>query len=101
MIEELAADAKGTPGAKLSAGRELVAGAELVAATDVEHPLLTPMGAAAVFGPQKGADRDTVRILGSGWPPGRSNSTMRRSRDQRPRSGGRHTPDPRAGACGP
>jgi glycerate kinase len=29
---------------------------ELIAATDVEHPLLGPMGAARVFGPQKGAD---------------------------------------------
>ncbi len=47
----------------MSAGRELVAGVELIAATDVEHPLLGPMGAAAVFGPQKGADPDTVRIL--------------------------------------
>ncbi len=32
-----------------------LAGVELVAATDVEHPLLGPHGAAAVFGPQKGA----------------------------------------------
>jgi glycerate kinase len=36
---------------------------ELIAATDVEHPLLGPMGAAAVFGPQKGADPATVRLL--------------------------------------
>jgi glycerate kinase len=47
----------------LSAGRKLLAGVELIAATDVEHPLLGPMGAAAVFGPQKGADPDTVRVL--------------------------------------
>jgi glycerate kinase len=47
----------------LSAGRKLLAGIELIAATDVEHPLLGPMGAAAVFGPQKGADPDTVRVL--------------------------------------
>jgi len=47
----------------LAAGRTLVAGVELIAATDVEHPLLGPMGAAAVFGPQKGADPDTVRVL--------------------------------------
>ena len=47
----------------LEAGRKLLAGVELVAATDVEHPLLGPKGAAAVFGPQKGADPDTVRVL--------------------------------------
>jgi glycerate kinase len=47
----------------LNAGRERLAGVELIAATDVEHPLLGPMGAAAVFGPQKGADPDTVRLL--------------------------------------
>ena len=54
MIEELGG---------LEAGRELLADVELIAATDVEHPLLGPMGAAAVFGPQKGADPDTVRVL--------------------------------------
>jgi glycerate kinase len=47
----------------LSAARELLAGVELIAASDVEHPLLGPMGAAAVFGPQKGADPDTVAVL--------------------------------------
>jgi glycerate kinase len=54
----------------LGAGRKLLAGVELVAATDVEHPLLGPKGAAAVFGPQKGADPDTVHVLEqrlSGW----------------------------------
>ena len=35
----------------------------LVAASDVENPLLGPLGAAAVFGPQKGADPDTVGRL--------------------------------------
>ena len=43
----------------------LLAGVELIAATDVEHPLLGPMGAAAVFGPQKGADPDTVARPGA------------------------------------
>jgi glycerate kinase len=47
----------------LTAARKLLAGVELIAATDVEHPLLGPMGAATVFGPQKGADADTVRVL--------------------------------------
>ena len=36
---------------------------ELIAASDVEHPLLGDMGAATVFGPQKGADPDTVAVL--------------------------------------
>jgi len=47
----------------LQAARELLADVELIAATDVEHPLLGPMGAAHVFGPQKGADPDTVAAL--------------------------------------
>jgi glycerate kinase len=61
MIEELGG---------LRAARALLADVELIAATDVEHPLLGPMGAAAVFGPQKGADPDTVRVLEqrlTGW----------------------------------
>jgi glycerate kinase len=40
-----------------------LAGIDLIAATDVEHPLLGPTGAAAVFGPQKGADPATVARL--------------------------------------
>jgi glycerate kinase len=47
----------------LAAARKLLARVELVAATDVEHRLLGPMGAAAVFGPQKGADPATVGVL--------------------------------------
>jgi glycerate kinase len=39
------------------------AGIPLVVATDVDAPLLGPNGAAAVFGPQKGADRDQVLDL--------------------------------------
>ncbi len=47
----------------LATARELLADVELIAATDVEHPLLGPMGAASVFGPQKGADPETVLLL--------------------------------------
>lgn len=47
----------------LASARARLAGVELIAATDVEHPLLGPMGAAEVFGPQKGADPDTVKLL--------------------------------------
>ncbi|PRC47130.1 hypothetical protein C6A85_86550, partial [Mycobacterium sp. ITM-2017-0098] len=47
----------------LTAAGDLLAGVELIAASDVEHPLLGPMGAAVVFGPQKGADPDTVAVL--------------------------------------
>jgi glycerate 2-kinase len=42
---------------------ELPAGAELVAALDVRNPLLGPDGAAAVYGPQKGATPDQMREL--------------------------------------
>lgn len=45
------------------AAARALAGVDLVAATDVEHPLLGPTGAAAVFGPQKGADPATVNRL--------------------------------------
>jgi glycerate kinase len=40
-----------------------LADVDLIAATDVEHPLLGPRGAAHVFGPQKGADPATVAQL--------------------------------------
>lgn len=39
---------------------------ELVAACDVDSPLLGPLGAAATFAPQKGADPPTVRHLERG-----------------------------------
>lgn len=45
------------------AGRPRLDAIELVAATDVDNPLLGPQGAARVFGPQKGAGRDTVAGL--------------------------------------
>ncbi|OBJ67571.1 glycerate kinase [Mycobacterium sp. 1274756.6] len=47
----------------LIAARRSLADVDLVAATDVDHPLLGPWGAARVFGPQKGADRATVTLL--------------------------------------
>ncbi|MDZ4264479.1 MAG: glycerate kinase [Mycobacterium sp.] len=47
----------------LTAAKALLDGIELIAASDVEHPLLGPRGAASVFGPQKGADPDTVAVL--------------------------------------
>jgi glycerate 2-kinase len=47
----------------LRAARQRLAGVELIAASDVEYPLLGPWGAAAVFGPQKGADPATVAVL--------------------------------------
>ncbi len=47
----------------LAAARDLLANVDLIAASDVEHPLLGPRGAAAVFGPQKGADPATVEAL--------------------------------------
>ncbi|MGV0636138.1 glycerate kinase [Mycolicibacillus trivialis] len=47
----------------LIAARRALAELDVVAATDVDHPLLGPWGAARVFGPQKGADRATVTLL--------------------------------------
>ena len=42
------------------------AGIDLRVATDVRNPLLGPMGAARVFGPQKGADQATIAFLERG-----------------------------------
>ena len=47
----------------LERAKARMAPVELIAASDVEHPLLGDMGAATVFGPQKGADPDTVAVL--------------------------------------
>jgi len=47
----------------LRRAREALAGIELVALCDVDNPLTGPLGAAAVFGPQKGADPEAVQIL--------------------------------------
>ena len=41
-------------------------GVDLVAANDVRNPLLGPDGAAAVYGPQKGAGPEDVRLLEAG-----------------------------------
>jgi glycerate 2-kinase len=47
----------------LPAARRSLADVELIAACDVEYPLVGPWGAARVFGPQKGADPETVAVL--------------------------------------
>jgi glycerate 2-kinase len=39
---------------------------EIVIASDVQNPLTGPDGAAAVYGPQKGADAEQVRLLDAG-----------------------------------
>ena len=49
----------------LSRLRDL-SGAEVIAATDVDNPLLGPRGAAAVYGPQKGASVQDVASLEEG-----------------------------------
>ncbi|MFI7634767.1 glycerate kinase [Nonomuraea sp. NPDC049400] len=43
-----------------------VSGIEFVVASDVDNPLLGPHGAAAVYGPQKGATPEDVRTLEAG-----------------------------------
>jgi glycerate 2-kinase len=40
-----------------------VRGVDVVVATDVDNPLTGPRGASAVYGPQKGADPEQVRVL--------------------------------------
>jgi glycerate kinase len=46
--------------------RERIDGIEFVVASDVDNPLLGPAGAAAVFGPQKGASEQDVAALEQG-----------------------------------
>ncbi len=43
--------------------QRLLGGVTVLVASDVRHPLLGPSGAAAVFGPQKGASPDDVALL--------------------------------------
>lgn len=43
-----------------------LAGVDIVAANDVRNPLLGPDGAAAVYGPQKGAGPEDVQVLEAG-----------------------------------
>lgn len=50
----------------LDGAAHLLRSVTLVAASDVENPLLGPGGAANVFGPQKGADPQTVSLLEEG-----------------------------------
>ncbi|MFC9328086.1 glycerate kinase [Kitasatospora sp. NPDC057015] len=45
---------------------DCLAGVEVVVACDVDNPLLGARGATAVYGPQKGADGDDLRILEEG-----------------------------------
>lgn len=49
--------------ADLAEARAALAGVDLVLATDVDNPLLGAAGAAAVYGPQKGATAGEVRQL--------------------------------------
>jgi glycerate 2-kinase len=48
------------------AGRPGQPGARFLLASDVDNPLLGPTGAAAVYGPQKGASPSEVRLLEAG-----------------------------------
>jgi glycerate 2-kinase len=50
-------------GARLDAPTRLLPNVRVTVATDVDSPLLGPTGAAAVFGPQKGAAPEQVEIL--------------------------------------
>ena len=50
----------------VSAAREKLAGKKLRIMCDIDNPLCGPQGAAAVFGPQKGADAEMVKRLDEG-----------------------------------
>ena len=105
----------------LTAVRERMAGVEVVVACDVDNPLTGPTGAAAVYGPQKGADPDQVRELDdalahfadacaaatgrdlrdhAGCRCGRRRRLRRTGRARR-RAPSRHRPGPRPGRLPP
>lgn len=65
---DIALDAGGAHLSKLTQidvgpARAALSGIELIAATDVDNPLLGLTGASKTFGPQKGADDNTVQVL--------------------------------------
>jgi glycerate 2-kinase len=81
LVQALGAELIGVDGQPLGRGGEMLArvdrvdlstmnarveGVGFVVASDVENPLLGPTGAAAVFGPQKGASPDEVAALEKG-----------------------------------
>jgi glycerate kinase len=78
LLRALGADPGADPGAEMPEGgeglasitrldltalRERLAGVRITVACDVDNPLLGEHGAAAVYGPQKGADPDQVAAL--------------------------------------
>jgi glycerate kinase len=68
----------------LSGLRDL-SGTEVIAATDVDNPLLGERGAAAVYGPQKGASAQDVTLLEDGlgrWADVAERMLGRRVRDE-------------------
>ncbi len=76
----------------LSRVTRLLDGVRVTLAADVDNPLLGPDGAAAVYGPQKGADADQVRLLDerlARWADVVATTT-----------GADHRDDPGAGAAG-
>jgi glycerate 2-kinase len=54
------------PAAGASAPLPLLGGIEVLVASDVDNPLLGPHGAAAIYGPQKGASPSGVAVLEQG-----------------------------------
>jgi glycerate kinase len=86
----------------LSRLRDL-SGAEFWLASDVDNPLLGSHGAATIYGPQKGASRDDVRLLEAGltrWAGiAEAAVTARQGGDGRP-SSFRVAGEPGAGAAG-
>jgi glycerate kinase len=64
--DELARGGGALPGlarVDLSGLHPKLAFAKVIVACDVDNPLLGPNGAAAIYGPQKGADQDDVELL--------------------------------------
>ncbi len=87
----------GLAGVELAGLHPKLAATTVIVACDVDNPLLGPHGAAAVYGPQKGADPDDVALLDAAlahWADVLDAATHPR----RPGSSVRNTPG--AGAAG-
>jgi len=83
MLEALGARL-GDDGIDLTGLESALGGVALRVASDVTNPLLGPNGAAAVYGPQKGASRDQVAELDrslAGWADRLEAATGRSERD--------------------
>ncbi|MEM7541955.1 MAG: glycerate kinase [Pseudomonadota bacterium] len=57
---------RGAPVINIGTLTQVTSNIDVTIASDVENPLIGALGAARIFGPQKGADSETIRLIDSG-----------------------------------